>query len=102
MSCRTLTGVLLSVDTEALVSLGYSRQNLCAVVRGSVINRDDLKIRLILIQQALNTSFDVIGRVVNGHDYAEHRSNGVNHGLRSEERSVGKECVSTCRSRGGP
>src|SRR3546814_7702454 len=35
-------------------------------------------------------------------DHRRKESSGTHHGLRSEERRGGKECVSTCRSRWSP
>src|SRR3546814_3532368 len=42
------------------------------------------------------------GRAVRGRDHAIGEGRGVPCAQRSEERRVGKECVSTCRSRWSP
>src|SRR3546814_15539444 len=43
-----------------------------------------------------------IGAIVGGVDLLEIGGRGRKHRRRSEERRVGKECVSTCRSRWSP
>src|SRR3546814_17728035 len=55
--------------------------------------------RVLLLHGLARTPRSMAGlaRALEGAGYAI-----VNHGYRSEERRVGKECVSTCRSRWSP
>src|SRR3546814_19737379 len=55
-----------------------------------------------LAHAVLVTSSTACGRVARVHDEAARKVPGVIDVIRSEERRVGKECVSTCRSRWSP
>src|SRR3546814_12370703 len=55
-------------------------------------------LRLTIVEQGLLHSL-IVGK---RHKFIKCRNNKISNNLRSEERRVGKECVSTCRSRWWP
>src|SRR3546814_13454826 len=64
-----------------------------AVIPGTL--RDSLVVLALLLEQ--ETELDPLEIITDTAAYSD-----AIFGLRSEERRVGKECVSTCRSRGSP
>src|SRR3546814_18367553 len=62
-------------------------------------NRLDIEIELLKVEFLFE--LDIAGGVI-GQAAAIKVRDGLDHLLRSEERRVGKECVSTCRSRWSP
>src|SRR3546814_19124758 len=86
----------LNVDD---LRLGHQVFNRIAVLR----DNGDLALRLIVLEE-LNTAGHlrddgIVLRLAGLEQFSNARQTA---GDRSEERRVGKECVSTCRSRGSP
>src|SRR3546814_13930004 len=68
---------------------------------GNVRHRVGVEGRLIRLDPLLSWSQDDVHRYMVDHDFPFH-PRAYQRTRRSEERRVGKECVSTCRSRGSP
>src|SRR3546814_19478091 len=81
-------------------------------LRSAVRNPADLTFseQHVAIQQAIGVErgahaahrLHFPGRLVLGQEFPLETTNAMFRGQRSEERRVGKECVSTCRSRWSP
>src|SRR3546814_17995266 len=82
-----VTGLAVVLWMEGLITVGA-----IAVAIGLIIRLTQMSGWIL---RTVTSLFENIGTVQNGIDT-------ISQSCRSEERSVGKECVSTCRSRWSP